>query len=1244
MPPLVFCTCRSHCSQYDAERGTYTGGQLVSRATRYQHRKDDIRSKDLGNFATEVASAILDEGSHLGLSRGLGDLSTLSSLATEILSQELLTIEREVHGRITWAPTDWALVFAIDPVPDQDFEDPLSVPSYIPNSGLHALRLSHQRNLAFIENENRLFEVVLHLNSLTNHPEQREALTDVAITGLQTMMYHKRREWDRQRNETTAIENGFAVVHTGLTTQSLVKLSFVDVRTEEYLEDRIPREPTIVVAMLTVLLMHLVFHLSRRATMVMLAGMRCMLSSLGANRELIDQLPNDPRSVLNRFNLDPRCSSFLQCPVCYALYPYSGTITSVTGGINRCPYKSTPSSPPCNTPLWEERRSGGSTFLAPRRKYIHQSLKEWVGRLLARPGIPELFREPCNRPPTTVMGDIWDAPVLRNFKDVDGRSFFRDRGNEIRLAFSLNADGFNPFHMIEAKQSVSCTAIYMAVLNFPEHLRFLFRNMYLAGVIPGPGKPSLDQINHALSLVVAELLEFWRGVYYTVIFASPSGCLTKGAMIPLICDMLSARQLTGLSSATSTLFCTFCLLTIQDIENLDKSTWPARDLVAQIEHAKLWRDSSSEADRDACFKAHGVHWSVLLDLPYWNPILFSVIDSMHAAHLGLFHSHCRKVWRIDVSADGGEGMAIQPAKDVPRPSDRTLSRWLAIIRDSPDTTALRRSLMGSDGCPKDVLWHICVDNKIRSAGGRRQLVDNIIGWRNRAETTPIELPACAASSSQTPDNSDFESIASESSLDASSLQFREKEKIDKTNKLFIEHKIGKSTLKRLKVAILQTMCRSRSLDDGGTREALAMRLINWRESNIPRPREPEPGTETREVLGRDVLEAVWDDMTRTELPSWMSPAPRNWGTAARGKLTADQWKVIATVHLPITLIRLWGTKEGRHLLLLCNFMDLSAAVQLASQRIITQKHIDDYERLILRYLQGMKVMFKDTPLQPIHHVSLHAGEFLKLFGPTHPVRTPGFERFNERLGSQNTNMKSGDLEATFTMTACRAANLEWMMHSENASDHIRPLLDAFLRVSNEDHRGTRLADENHFPPQKPPQNATLEPHIYKLFLTLISGVPSLTRSNLLAPITPNVLELEKVSISGVIYAREKSLPRDSNIIFRRPGGSSDRVGRIKQIFRSEHVVSEVTLLVVAQYRLVSDPTVQGTYRRFGFAGGYLCDPGEDGRRYVIRSTDVICHFARTVLVWGGETLMHALPLNSKMIDYQVPMDYTIPEF
>jgi hypothetical protein len=250
--------------------------------------------------------------------------------------------------------------------------------------------------------------------------------------------------------------------------------------------------------------------------------------------------------------------------------------------------------------------------------------------------------------------------------------------------------------------------------------------MYLAGVIPGPGKPSLDQINHVLSLLVAELLEFWKGVFYTLTFTSSLGRFAKGAMIPLVCDMLAARQLSGLSSATSTWFCTSCLLKIQDIENLDKESWPPRDLDIQVKQAMIWRDCESVAERDACFKAFGVRWSALLDLPYWNPILFSVVDSMHAAYLGLFQSHCRKVWRINVAIDGGDGTSIQMKKPIPRPSDRKISQCLKLIRNSSDREVLHNSLLS--GCDKDTLWHVCVDNNLRNAGGRKQLVDNIVAW------------------------------------------------------------------------------------------------------------------------------------------------------------------------------------------------------------------------------------------------------------------------------------------------------------------------------------------------------------------------------------------------------------------------------------------------------------------------------------------------------------------------------------
>ena len=155
------------------------------------------------------------------------------------------------------------------------------------------------------------------------------------------------------------------------------------------------------------------------------------------------------------------------------------------------------------------------------------------------------------------------------------------------------------------------------------------------------------------------------------------------------------------------------------------------------------------------------------------------------------------------------------------------------------------------------------------------------------------------------------------------------------------------------------------------------------------------------------MDHVWNDMRLTELPSWMSPAPSNWGTTMRGKLTADQWMVICTVHLPVTLIRLWGNLTDRRFELLCNFMDLTSAVQLATQRSIMAEMIDDHELLIARYLNGMKRLFKGNKVQPIHHAALHASDFLHLFGPTHAVQAFGGERLLGELSLQNVNNKSG---------------------------------------------------------------------------------------------------------------------------------------------------------------------------------------------------------------------------------------------
>jgi len=60
------------------------------------------------------------------------------------------------------------------------------------------------------------------------------------------------------------------------------------------------------------------------------------------------------------------------------------------------------------------------------------------------------------------------------------------------------------------------------------------------------------------------------------------------------------------------------------------------------------------------------------------------------------------------------------------------------------------------------------------------------------------------------------------------------EKAKKINKSFIEYKIGRSSLERSKAEVLKAMCRSRGLDDRGTKEDMVVRLTDWVGSGLSR--------------------------------------------------------------------------------------------------------------------------------------------------------------------------------------------------------------------------------------------------------------------------------------------------------------------------------------------------------------------------------------------------------------------------
>ncbi|TFK82411.1 hypothetical protein K466DRAFT_468385, partial [Polyporus arcularius HHB13444] len=175
----------------------------------------------------------------------------------------------------------------------------------------------------------------------------------------------------------------------------------------------------------------------------------------------------------------------------------------------------------------------------------------------------------------------------------------------------------------------------MACLNLPIHVRYAPQNIYLAGIIPGPREPSLDELNRVLTPLVDELLMLWtRGLYLTRTALRWMGRFVRVAMIPLVCDLPALRKAAGFAGHSAKNFCSFCRLQKADITNLDRETWPKqRTWEEHLRLATEWRDGDADT-RKNIFEKHGLRWSELLRLPYWDPTRFAVIDTMHNLFLG----------------------------------------------------------------------------------------------------------------------------------------------------------------------------------------------------------------------------------------------------------------------------------------------------------------------------------------------------------------------------------------------------------------------------------------------------------------------------------------------------------------------------------------------------------------------------------------------------------------------------------
>jgi hypothetical protein len=447
--------------------------------------------------------------------------------------------------------------------------------------------------------------------------------------------------------------------------------------------------PLIVIAMFLVLILNIFGGLTHRWSNAALSILKVMVQtawrseSQPTEREkfLLKNFPEDIRTVRKAFDMEAKTTTYAACPKCFALYEPE-VQRNVPVYPPRCDYKPTPRSQPCRARLTTQHVKDGESIRVPVKPFVMQDFDAFVGNLLSRPGIEDALESRKYWQEVDELHDVQDRTSIRTLKGPDGRPFMRETDNgELRLAWSLCIDWFNPYHNRTAGKSASVGSVVMACLNLPPELRYKPENLFLFGLIPGPREPSREEINHILRPIVSKLLSSWsQGTWFTRTHKYARGRLVRSAISESVNDLQAAKKVNGCAAWPAKHFCSFCMIQKSDMNNIDWTSWEMRNLDNHLDQSREWQSATTKKERQRIFQDHGVRWSEMMRLPYWDPMRHVVVDGMHNLFLGLVQFHCRIVLGISTPVTNTKKDDSYNDMEHARP----------LLSSNPTTNTLRR--------------------------------------------------------------------------------------------------------------------------------------------------------------------------------------------------------------------------------------------------------------------------------------------------------------------------------------------------------------------------------------------------------------------------------------------------------------------------------------------------------------------------------------------------------------------------